>query len=196
MHHTHLLPALPAQAHLRVLPSALPSVFDYDDYHAFLRDWVAARKEHWPAYSLQLLANRAKIKSRSFLRLVSLGERRMGREVASDVATAMGLDPFERERFLGLVEKRAPQASAPVSSKGRVGMQVGPQRETLPGAIPSSAASPKEIQFACRLPGNLGSDQLEELSRRLRDFQAEMETWISRRNLTSPEAPAGDSISV
>lgn len=103
MNHSHHFLATAVSARSLALPSTLPSVFDYEDYHAFLRDWVAARKARWPAYSLQLLANRAKIKSRSFLRLVCLGQRRLGTDVAQDVATAMRLDGPEQDRFLELV---------------------------------------------------------------------------------------------
>ncbi|HNY31305.1 MAG TPA: TIGR02147 family protein [Fibrobacteria bacterium] len=81
----------------------LPVVFEYDDYHLFLRDWVAARRAKTAGYSFQSLANRAGLKSRSFLRLVSLGQKDLGSVTALALAEAMGLQGREGEFFQCLV---------------------------------------------------------------------------------------------
>lgn len=203
MNHSHHFLATAVGACSLALPSTLPSVFDYEDYHAFLRDWVAARKALWPAYSLQLLANRAKIKSRSFLRLVCLGQRRLGAGVAQDVATAMRLDCPEQDRFLELVAtERTGHGTLDAGS-----VQIPHQRIRASGLTPKSAtmsirlapvsaipAGLSEVQFACTLPAALRLEDLSELGERLRGFQAEMEAWIAERSFTTPPRPVLDSI--
>ncbi|MBK9578153.1 MAG: hypothetical protein IPO40_13840 [Fibrobacteres bacterium] len=203
MNHSHHFLTTSFGAPALALPSPLPSVFDYEDYHAFLRDWVAARKARWPAYSLQLLANRAKIKSRSFLRLVCLGQRRLGADVARDVAKAMGLTLDEQERLLELVAKeRTGHGTLDAGS-----VQIPHQRIRASGLTPKSAtmsirlapvsvipAGLSEVQFACTLPAALRLEDLSELGERLRGFQAEMEAWIAERAFTSPPPPVPATI--
>lgn len=81
----------------------IPLAFDYDDYHDYLREWVAYRRTQIPAFSFQVLANRAGLKSRSFLRLVSLGEKDLGSATALALSEAMGHSPKEAEFFQCLV---------------------------------------------------------------------------------------------
>jgi uncharacterized protein (TIGR02147 family) len=78
-------------------------IFEFVDYHAFLAAWIAARKARNPAYSYQLLVNRAGFKSRSFLRLVCLGQRDLSEAYALRLAAAMSLSPSETEYFLSLI---------------------------------------------------------------------------------------------
>ncbi len=78
-------------------------IFDFLDYHAYLASWVAERKRLSPSFSFQWLANRCGFKSRSFLRLVCLGERDLSEAYALQLAKAMGLSNTEREYFLHLV---------------------------------------------------------------------------------------------
>lgn len=78
--------------------------YPYDDYHTLLRDWMATRKLQNPSFSFQTLANRAGLKSRSFLRLVSLGEKDLSAAAALGVAKAMALPEAEAEYFVRLVE--------------------------------------------------------------------------------------------
>lgn len=81
----------------------LPVVFEYDDYHAYLRDWVVERRAQSPGFSFQVLANRAGLKSRSFLRLVSIGEKDLGSATALALSEAMGHSAKEGEFFQCLV---------------------------------------------------------------------------------------------
>lgn len=79
------------------------SVFDYEDYHRYLKDWIEAKRKRKTGFSFQVLANRAELKSRSFLRLVSLGERDLLLGTAIKLSHAMGHTAREAEFFLGLV---------------------------------------------------------------------------------------------
>lgn len=79
------------------------SVYGYDDYHAFLREWMEARRKARSGFSFQVLANRAGLKSRSFLRLVSLGEKDLSQASAVKLATAMEMEPREADFFVALV---------------------------------------------------------------------------------------------
>lgn len=79
-------------------------VFGYSDYHEFLRDWVERERERRASFSYQWLANRSGIKSRSFLRLVCMGEKDLSTSSALRVAQAMGLEGAEAEFFLVLVD--------------------------------------------------------------------------------------------
>ena len=78
-------------------------VFSYREYHSFVRDWIDEKRRSKPTYSFQQLANRAGLKSRSFLRLVTIGERNLLHAAAARLAEAMGLEEREQEFFLALV---------------------------------------------------------------------------------------------
>lgn len=80
-----------------------PNLFQYDDYHIYLRDWVASRRKQDPSYNYQVLANKAGLKSRSFLRKVSLGAKHLSSTTARAVSGAMGLRKKEADFFLALV---------------------------------------------------------------------------------------------
>ncbi|QQS05457.1 MAG: TIGR02147 family protein [Fibrobacterota bacterium] len=92
-------PALDQQA---IRPSSV-TVFEYLDYHVFLREWIDAKKADRSTYSYQELANRARMKSRSFLRMVAMGERDLLHAAAVRLSEAMGLTARESEYFLALV---------------------------------------------------------------------------------------------
>jgi len=79
-------------------------VFEYSDYHEYLRDWIERERVRRAAFSYQWLANRAGLKSRSFLRLVSVGEKDLSKVSAIKVAQAMGLQGTQEEFFLVLVD--------------------------------------------------------------------------------------------
>lgn len=100
--HPSTLPFLPKQIVPRVRPRPCVSVFDYVDYHVFLRDWIEARRELRPSYSYQVLANRAGLKSRSSLRLVVIGEQDLSPSSIARLGNAMDLDEAEMECFVAL----------------------------------------------------------------------------------------------
>lgn len=79
------------------------SVFKYEDYHVFLRDWVAAKKRERSSFSYQELADRIGLKSKSSLRLVCMGERDLSPSAAVKFVVALGLEERETEYFLALV---------------------------------------------------------------------------------------------
>jgi len=80
------------------------SVFDFEDYHVYLQRWMEMQRARKPGFSFQVLANRAGLKSRSFLRLVTLGQRDLLHASAAKVSKAMGHAGKESEYFLALVE--------------------------------------------------------------------------------------------
>ena len=84
-------------------PGCDVSVFDYEDYHVYLKHWMELKRTSKAGFSFQVLANRAGLKSRSFLRLVSLGERDLLYATALKLSQAMGHSERESEFFLALV---------------------------------------------------------------------------------------------
>jgi uncharacterized protein (TIGR02147 family) len=78
-------------------------IFEYDDYHLFLRDWVEWRRKRRASFSYQELANRAGLRSRSSLRLVAVEGREIQSATAARLGGAMGLDEAELDYFLALV---------------------------------------------------------------------------------------------
>jgi uncharacterized protein (TIGR02147 family) len=92
--------------------SGLPSVFEYVDYRAFLRDHFAASKSLFPHYSFRFLARRAGFTSSNFLKLVMDGGRNLGPGAVEKVAKALKLTPEESEFFSNLVAMNQAQTVA------------------------------------------------------------------------------------
>jgi uncharacterized protein (TIGR02147 family) len=90
----------PAQEQADVPPVV---VFDYADYHEYLKDWIEDRKTRGLVVSYQWLATRMGLKSRSFLRLVSIGEKDLSQAAALKLSQAMGHTAREEEYFVILV---------------------------------------------------------------------------------------------
>lgn len=78
-------------------------VFDYADYHEYLKDWIEDRKVRGLVASYQWLATRMGLKSRSFLRLVAIGEKDLSQAAALKLSQAMGHSTREEEYFAILV---------------------------------------------------------------------------------------------
>lgn len=78
-------------------------MFDYADYHDYLRDWIEDRKSRGLVVSYQWLASRMGLKSRSFLRLVAIGEKDLSPAAALKLSQAMGHSSREEEYFTILV---------------------------------------------------------------------------------------------
>jgi uncharacterized protein (TIGR02147 family) len=79
-----------------------PSVYDYLDYRAFLRDLVAylrARGE----YSVRTFAKATKIKSSNYMYMVISGQRNITESTAKKIARGFDLGVNEQEYFLSLV---------------------------------------------------------------------------------------------
>ncbi len=93
------------------MPTALPDVFDYLDYRAFLSAWFQARKAANPRFSHRMFARLAKQKSPSLLLHVIQGKRSLTPATVEAFGRAMKLDPEESAFFAGLV--RLDQADTP-----------------------------------------------------------------------------------
>ncbi len=84
--------------------STLPSVYEYVDYRAFMRDHYAACKKVMPQYSFRFLARRAGFTSSNFIKLVMDGQRNLGPQAIEKVAKALKLDEEAAQFFETLVQ--------------------------------------------------------------------------------------------
>jgi uncharacterized protein (TIGR02147 family) len=80
-----------------------PSVFQYLDYRAFLRDIFVYRKEKESFFSHRYFAEKATFSSPNFVQLVMNGKRNLTARSVARVATGLGLGKGEREYFESLV---------------------------------------------------------------------------------------------
>ena len=80
-----------------------PSVYDYTDYRAYLRDYYVAEKARRPAFSYRYFARRAGHTSPNFLKLVIEGKRNLGPASDTAFARALELDAEEAGFFAELV---------------------------------------------------------------------------------------------
>ena len=85
-------------------PDSLPSVFDYLDHRAWLKDWFAAKQRLNPRYSHRLFAARAGFRSPSMLHLVITGQRNITDRSFPRFTKALGLSPAERDHFRQLIQ--------------------------------------------------------------------------------------------
>ncbi|MCC6521215.1 MAG: TIGR02147 family protein [Polyangiaceae bacterium] len=84
-------------------PPRVPSVYEYVDYRAFLRDHFAASKILKPQYSYRYFSRRAGLASSNFLKLVMDGKRNLGAGTIECFARALKLDDAESRFFADLV---------------------------------------------------------------------------------------------
>ncbi len=82
----------------------LPSVYDYVDHRAFLRDWVAAKKVAQPTYSHRVFARRAGTKNPSLLGQVIRGRRNLTEATLVGFVRALKLDREQQAYFRMLVD--------------------------------------------------------------------------------------------
>jgi len=80
-----------------------PNISDYLDYRKFMIDSYNFKKRNTKKFSYSRWAEKAGFKSRSFLRLVMLGERSLSSDSIRDVAKALELNKQETEFFFNLV---------------------------------------------------------------------------------------------
>lgn len=80
-----------------------PSVYEYTDYRAYLRDYYVAEKARRPAFSYRYFARRAGHTSPNFLKLVIEGKRNLGPSSVTAFARALELDAEEASFFAELV---------------------------------------------------------------------------------------------
>ena len=83
--------------------SALPRIFDYEDYRAYLKDYYRARKAQDPAFSFGVFARRAGISSRAYVKLVMDGRRNLSADFIQRFSRGLKLTMDEAEYFQYLV---------------------------------------------------------------------------------------------
>ena len=79
-----------------------PSLFDYLDYRAFLRDYYAEKKRT-RGFSFRAFSKRAGLGSPNYLKLVMDGERNLTEAMAERFAAALGLSGEPAEYFVEVV---------------------------------------------------------------------------------------------
>jgi len=81
----------------------MPDIFRYTDYRLFLADYYKERKVVTPAYSFQVLSEKAGFASRGFLHNVMTGVKNLSRAGALKLAPALRLSAKEADYFETLV---------------------------------------------------------------------------------------------
>lgn len=79
-------------------------VFNYSDYRVLLRDYYAEQKQKHTSFSYRVFANRAKLASPNYLKLVIEGSRRITDRNISQFVRGLKLNGWEAEYFKRLVE--------------------------------------------------------------------------------------------
>lgn len=77
-------------SHAHGTTSSTPSVYDYENYREYLKDWFRFRKDRQPTFSGALFAKRAGLQSHSLLGMVIRGDRNLTFETIR--AFSRGLD--------------------------------------------------------------------------------------------------------
>ncbi|MBN1759333.1 MAG: TIGR02147 family protein [Chitinispirillaceae bacterium] len=80
------------------------SVYSYTDYRKFLGDYYTEHKSLHPHFSYQLLADRAGLKSKTYLHKVISGQKNLAKSSVLNVAKALKLKYNETEYFNNLVD--------------------------------------------------------------------------------------------
>ncbi len=107
------------------MSSSVPSVFEYLDYRAFMRDLYAAKKSESAKFSFRFFARKAGFSSSNFLKLVMDGDRNLGPTAIERVASALKLDKDESAFFADLVAMNQAQT---VSERNRAFERVAANR--------------------------------------------------------------------
>ena len=89
-------------------------VYDYKDYRKYIADYYTEQKSVG-GFSWRIFAEMAKFSSPVFLKLVCEAKSGLSKKAAVRVATAMGLEDFEKEYFVLLVAYN--QAKKPTAKK-------------------------------------------------------------------------------
>lgn len=83
--------------------TSLVDLFEYQDYRAYLRDFYQFQKQRSSAYSYRAFAQRAKLASPNYLKLVIDGARRVTEKNLPQFLRGLKLNSFEAEYFRHLV---------------------------------------------------------------------------------------------
>jgi uncharacterized protein (TIGR02147 family) len=81
----------------------MPDIFTYTDHRLFLKDYYDEKKRLQPSFSYQYFANRAGLKSKTFIYKVIVGQKALSKSAVFAVAQAMGLKKRETEYFEAMV---------------------------------------------------------------------------------------------
>jgi uncharacterized protein (TIGR02147 family) len=81
----------------------MPDIFAYTDSRLFLKDYYEEQKKVLPLFSYQYFANRAGIKSKTFIYKVIAGQKALSKGAIFAVAQAIGLKKKETEYFEAMV---------------------------------------------------------------------------------------------
>lgn len=73
----------------------MPSVFDFQDYRRFLKEWLFWKKQVQPGYSATIFARKAGIKAHTLLGMVIRGERNLSFETIRHFGKGVGLSQPE-----------------------------------------------------------------------------------------------------
>lgn len=79
------------------------NIFEYHDYRAFLKAFIAGKQKDNPQYSLRLISKRAGFEAPNFMGLVVRGKRNLGASSIRKVARVLGLKKDEQEYFENMV---------------------------------------------------------------------------------------------
>lgn len=80
-----------------------PTVVEYADYRKFLRDFYDKQKSRNPSFSYRLFAQRAKLSSPNYLKLVIDGSRRITDKTLPNFVRGLRLNSLEAQYFRSLV---------------------------------------------------------------------------------------------
>jgi uncharacterized protein (TIGR02147 family) len=81
----------------------MPDIFTYSDSRLFLKDYYDEQKKAHPSFSYQFFANKAGLKSKTFIYKVITGQKTLSKGAVFAVAQAMGLKKKEIEYFEAMV---------------------------------------------------------------------------------------------
>jgi uncharacterized protein (TIGR02147 family) len=79
------------------------NIFDYTDYRKFLEDYYLERKNRFPAFSYQFLAQKAGFSNKGFVYNLVNGKRSLSKSNLFKMREALGLNRYEAEYFENLV---------------------------------------------------------------------------------------------
>jgi uncharacterized protein (TIGR02147 family) len=82
----------------------MPNIFEYMDYREYLEDYYLDRKRENPGFSFQVFANIAGFRSKSFIKEVIDGKKRLTKESAEKFNNVLKLGEKAFSYFLDLIE--------------------------------------------------------------------------------------------
>ena len=80
-----------------------PSLFEYENYRSFLKDYFTFSKQQLPQFSYRYFAQKAGFRSPNFLKLVMDGKRNLSSQSIEQFSKAFKLSSIESEFFSYLV---------------------------------------------------------------------------------------------